>query len=60
MVVIVFTVIIQGIFVPAEDRGGFSTPQLTVNGGIFQAIGVISFGIIPDMISVYTCADIAI
>ncbi|KAH7319668.1 transmembrane amino acid transporter protein-domain-containing protein [Stachybotrys elegans] len=46
MVIIVFTVIIQGIFVPAESRGNFSTPELTVSGGIFQAIGVISFAFV--------------
>ncbi|KAJ0124918.1 transmembrane transporter [Diaporthe amygdali] len=31
MVVILVTVIIQGILVPSEDRGSFSTPLLTVN-----------------------------
>ncbi|KZZ94961.1 Transmembrane amino acid transporter family protein [Moelleriella libera RCEF 2490] len=45
MLIIVSTVIIQGFFVSAESRGSFSTPLLTVNGGIFQAIGVISFGL---------------
>lgn len=44
MVVILVTVIIQGILVPSEDRGSFSTPLLTVNTGILPAIGVISFG----------------
>lgn len=44
MLVIVSTVLIQGFFVPSESKGSFSTPLLTVNGGIFQAIGVISFG----------------
>lgn len=44
MLVIVVTVVIQGFFVPSESKGSFSTPLLTVNGGIFQAIGVISFG----------------
>lgn len=38
------TVLVQGVLVPSADRGSFSTPLLTVNGGIFQAIGVISFG----------------
>ncbi|KAG5982101.1 hypothetical protein E4U55_002279 [Claviceps digitariae] len=46
MLVIVATIIIQGFFVPSEDRGSFSTPLLTVNGGIFQAIGVISFAFV--------------
>jgi len=42
--IILFTVLIQGILTPKADRGSFSTPLLTINGGIFQAIGVISFG----------------
>jgi sodium-coupled neutral amino acid transporter 11 len=46
MIIIVATVLIQGFFVPAEDKGSFSTPLLTVNGGIFQAIGVISFAFV--------------
>ncbi|KFA61205.1 hypothetical protein S40285_06451 [Stachybotrys chlorohalonatus IBT 40285] len=46
MMVIVFTVIIQGLLVSSEDRGSFSTPLLTINGGIFQAIGVISFAFV--------------
>ena len=44
MVVIVATVLIQGLLVPSEAKGEFSLPLLTVNTGIFQAIGVISFG----------------
>lgn len=44
MLVIVVTVLVQGVLVPSADRGSFSTPLLLVNGGIFQAIGVISFG----------------
>ncbi|KAG5924594.1 hypothetical protein E4U42_004605 [Claviceps africana] len=46
MLIIVATVMIQGFFVPSEARGSFSTPLLTVNGGIFQAIGVISFAFV--------------
>ncbi|POR32964.1 Vacuolar amino acid transporter 2 [Tolypocladium paradoxum] len=46
MMVIVTTVLVQGAFVPRESRGSFSTPLLTVNGGIFQAIGVISFAFV--------------
>lgn len=46
MLVIVVTVLVQGVLVPSADRGSFSAPLLTVNGGIFQAIGVISFGTI--------------
>lgn len=44
MIVIIVTVVVQGIMTPSEARGSFSTPLLTVNTGIFQAIGVISFG----------------
>lgn len=44
MVVIVTTVLIQGLLVPSEAKGEFNLPLLTVNTGIFQAIGVISFG----------------
>ncbi|TWU75685.1 hypothetical protein ED733_007396 [Metarhizium rileyi] len=46
MLVIVTTVVVQGFFVPSEAKGGFNTPLLTVNGGIFQAIGVISFAFV--------------
>jgi solute carrier family 38 (sodium-coupled neutral amino acid transporter), member 11 len=46
MLVIIVTIITQGFRVPAELRGKFSVPLLTVNSGVFQAIGVISFGII--------------
>lgn len=44
MLVIVTTVLVQGFLVPSESRGSFTTPLLTVNNGIFQGIGVISFG----------------
>jgi solute carrier family 38 (sodium-coupled neutral amino acid transporter), member 11 len=43
MVVIVITIIVQGVRVSSDLRGdikGF----LFINSGIFQAIGVISFG----------------
>ncbi|EGX97101.1 amino acid transporter, putative [Cordyceps militaris CM01] len=46
MLVIVATVLVQGLLVPAEARGEFSLPLLTVNTGIFQAIGVISFAFV--------------
>ncbi|KAI3394278.1 hypothetical protein diail_2925 [Diaporthe ilicicola] len=46
MTVILLTVLIQGLLVPSEDRGSFSTPLLTVNSGILQAIGVISFAFV--------------
>jgi hypothetical protein len=44
MAIILITVVTQGVRVPTESRGKFSTPLLTINNGIFQAIGVISFG----------------
>ncbi|KAF3200289.1 hypothetical protein TWF192_009414 [Orbilia oligospora] len=43
MLVIVVTVITQGFFVANELRGSLSGPLLTLNSGVFQAIGVISF-----------------
>ncbi|EDO01417.1 hypothetical protein SS1G_03892 [Sclerotinia sclerotiorum 1980 UF-70] len=46
MMIILFTVVTQGFMVPKEDRGGFTTPLLTINDGIFQAIGVISFAFV--------------
>lgn len=44
MGIIIFTVVVQGALVPKDQRGSFSLPLLTINGGVFQAIGVISFG----------------
>ena len=45
MAVIVVTVVVQGMAVPAEERGTLRDWRLLViNDGIFQAIGVISFG----------------
>jgi sodium-coupled neutral amino acid transporter 11 len=44
MLTIVVTVLVQGILTPSSERGKFTLPDLTINGGIFQAIGVISFG----------------
>ncbi|KUI74002.1 Vacuolar amino acid transporter 2 [Cytospora mali] len=46
MVIILITVLIQGIMTPSADRGSFTTPTLTINTGIFQAIGVISFAFV--------------
>ncbi|KAI2631915.1 transmembrane amino acid transporter protein-domain-containing protein [Hypoxylon sp. NC1633] len=46
MGVILVTVIVQGALTPSENRGSFSLPLLTVNDGIFQAIGVISFAFV--------------
>jgi hypothetical protein len=44
MLVIIVGVVTQGFRVPSSDKGGFTTPLLTLNDGVFQAIGVISFG----------------
>ncbi|KAJ3481538.1 hypothetical protein NLG97_g7800 [Lecanicillium saksenae] len=46
MMVIVTTVLVQGLLVPSEAKGEFSLPLLTVNTGFFQAIGVISFAFV--------------
>ncbi|KAJ8123580.1 hypothetical protein ONZ43_g504 [Nemania bipapillata] len=46
MAIIVGTVVIQGALTPLADRGSFTTPLLTVNDGIFQAVGVISFAFV--------------
>ena len=46
MVVIVITVIIQGPQVDPDARGEIKD-YLFVNGGFFQAVGVISFGKSP-------------
>lgn len=44
MGVIVVTVVVQGLLTPRSERGSFTPALLTINGGIFEAIGVISFG----------------
>ncbi|KAF4907435.1 Vacuolar amino acid transporter 2 [Colletotrichum viniferum] len=46
MGVIVATVVIQGALTPKADRGSFTPALLTVNSGIFEAIGVISFAFV--------------
>ncbi|TPX10986.1 uncharacterized protein E0L32_008023 [Thyridium curvatum] len=46
MMVICVTVVVQGILTPRAERGSFSAPLLTINSGIFQAIGVISFAFV--------------
>jgi sodium-coupled neutral amino acid transporter 11 len=45
MGVIVVTVVVQGALTPRELRGSFGKNELVINDGIFQAIGVISFGV---------------
>lgn len=56
MLVILIAVVTQGFRVPSSDKGSFSTPLLTLNDGVFQAVGVISFGLssllspfVPDL-----------
>jgi sodium-coupled neutral amino acid transporter 11 len=44
MMIILIAAVTQGFTVPAESRGSFGWRLLTINDGIFQAIGVISFG----------------
>ncbi|KAL3427677.1 transmembrane amino acid transporter [Phlyctema vagabunda] len=46
MMVILFTVVIQGVLTPTEERGSFDSSLLLINGGVFQAIGVISFAFV--------------
>lgn len=45
MCVIIITIITQGVRVPAESRGDFQG-LLFVSDGFFQAVGVISFGML--------------
>lgn len=46
MLVILIAVVTQGFRVPSSDKGSFSTPLLTLNDGVFQAVGVISFAFV--------------
>lgn len=50
MMVIVVVVLIQGILTPSSERGSFGPQLLIINGGFFQAIGVISFGTVFGLI----------
>jgi len=51
MLVIIVTVITQGARVPSDMRGQLRG-SILINNGVFQAIGVISFGEHPRHISV--------
>lgn len=51
MAIIVVTVVVQGPLMPKELKGEFNHKILTINDGIFQAIGVISFGTHPSLFS---------
>ena len=54
MLVIVITVVSQGFSVPQESRGDFPLELWTINSGVFQAVGVISFGTLPPIPSSYS------
>ncbi|KAJ6031203.1 hypothetical protein N7540_001935 [Penicillium herquei] len=45
MIIIVVTIITQGFRVPAESRGEVKS-HILINSGFFQAVGVISFGML--------------
>jgi hypothetical protein len=44
MGIIVITVVTQGLLAPPEIRGSLDRSILFINDGVFQSIGVISFG----------------
>ncbi|KKA27447.1 hypothetical protein TD95_004694, partial [Thielaviopsis punctulata] len=46
MLIIISTVVIQSLLVPADQRGSLSPALWTINSGITQAIGVISFAFV--------------
>ncbi|KAK9382659.1 transmembrane amino acid transporter protein-domain-containing protein [Kockiozyma suomiensis] len=46
MFVIIVAVVTEGIRAPQDIRGQFSTKLMTVNFGVFQGIGVISFAFV--------------
>lgn len=52
MLVIVITVVSQGFSVPQDSRGEFPLELWTINSGVFQAVGVISFGMRPPRFQV--------
>ena len=52
MLVIIITIITQGVRVPKDLRGDLKG-ELFVNSGFFQAVGVISFG---ECRSITSCA----
>ena len=56
MLVIIVTVITQGVRVPPEHRGDLKG-SLLVRSGVFQAIGVISFGAILHNPICHTLTD---
>lgn len=46
MLVILVTVLSQGFIVPETSKGPITLPLWTINSGVFQAIGVISFAFV--------------
>ncbi|KAK9387179.1 transmembrane amino acid transporter protein-domain-containing protein [Lipomyces mesembrius] len=46
MLVIIVAVVVEGIRVPTDEKGQFTPPLLTINSGVFQGIGVISFAFV--------------
>lgn len=46
MLIIVLTVVIKGPQLPASSKGQLSLPLLTVNSGLLQGVGVISFAFV--------------
>ena len=56
MLVIIMTVVVQGSRTPASSKGDLRG-ILFINGGVFQAIGVISFGGCPASRWEYCLAD---
>ncbi|KAI1471175.1 transmembrane amino acid transporter protein-domain-containing protein [Daldinia caldariorum] len=46
MGIILVTVVVQSVLTPVENRGSFNLRLLTINDGIFQAVGVISFAFV--------------
>ena len=60
MSVIIITVVIQGILAPKEERGSFDTNHLFINDGIFQAIGVISFGMARSLFPIILIVSLVV
>ncbi|KAK9239564.1 transmembrane amino acid transporter protein-domain-containing protein [Lipomyces kononenkoae] len=46
MLIIIVAVVVEGIRTPADQRGEFTPALLTINSGVFQGIGVISFAFV--------------
>ncbi|KAL5615128.1 hypothetical protein BROUX41_005186 [Berkeleyomyces rouxiae] len=46
MLIIIVTVVVQSMLVPADQRGSMTPALWTINSGVTQAIGVISFAFV--------------